>query len=96
MENSGDGGKEDNQNSIGAKRWGREGKEVTDPKRIRSGKDKKDMKLFPSTLLVHEEKEVDTNTNPGVLGWSSSFFPASVLVSPPFLVGLLDGLIICP
>ena len=31
VENSGDGGKEDNQNSIGAKRWGREGKEVTDP-----------------------------------------------------------------
>ena len=54
------------------------------------------MKLFLSTLLVHEEKEVDTNTNPGVLGWSSSFFPASVPVGPPFLVGLLDGLIFCP
>ena len=35
---------------------------------IRSGKDKKDMKQFPSTLLVHNEKEVDTNTNPGVFG----------------------------
>ena len=52
------------------------------------------MKQFPSTLLVHNEKEVDTNTNPGVFG------PLPGLPSAPakwiLLLFRLPTTILCP
>ena len=55
MGNSGKGGKVGNKSSWVLK-GGVGGKDGKDPIKIRPGKEKKDVKLFPSILIVHEKE----------------------------------------